>query len=105
MMGKLIFTASAALLAFMPISVLAAPPNPADEQLGMACKTPPKGSGLVAGYFRGWQQTPFQDWGSGLMPVERFRCFKTMTQCKRWLYTMNYYYNEKTPDAHMCTRF
>lgn len=79
--------------------------NMTSEYAGERCSTPPKGSGIIAGFFRGWEQTPFQDRGSGLMPVERYRCFKTMNLCKSWLKTMNYLYNEKSIDASMCTRF
>lgn len=79
--------------------------NMTSEYAGERCSTPPKGSGIVAGFFRGWEQTPFQNRGSGLMPVERFRCFKTMNDCRSWLKTMNYLYNEKIIDASMCTKF
>ncbi|WP_297322307.1 hypothetical protein [uncultured Bartonella sp.] len=79
--------------------------NMTSEYAGKRCSTPPKGSGIVAGFFRGWEQTPFQNRGSGLMPVERFRCFDTMNECKSWLKTMTYLYNDKTIDASMCTKF
>lgn len=79
--------------------------NMTSEYAGKRCSTPAKGSGIVAGFFRGWEQTPFQNRGSGLMPVERYRCFDTMNECKSWLKTMNYLYNEKTIDASMCTKF
>ena len=76
-----------------------------DEYAGKRCSTPPHGSGIVAGFFRGWEQTPFQNRGSGLMPVERFRCFKTMNECQSWLKTMNYFYGKKTVDTSKCTKF
>ena len=75
------------------------------EYAGKACSTPPKGSGIVAGYFRGWEQTAFQDRGSGLMPVERYRCFEKISECQDWLKTMTYFYNRKTIDARVCTKF
>lgn len=79
--------------------------NMASEYSGERCSTPARGSGIVAGFFRGWEQTPFQHRGSGLMPVERFRCFKTMNDCNSWLKTMTHLYNDKTIDASKCTKF
>lgn len=79
--------------------------NGTGEYAGWRCNTPAKGSGITAGFFRGWEQTAFQDRGDGLMPVERFRCFKTVPECKTWLKTMTYLYNEKSIDASMCTKF
>ena len=79
--------------------------NMTSEYAGKRCSTPPKGSGIVAGFFRGWEQTPFQNRGSGLMPVERYHCFKTMNECKSWLKSLNYLYNDKSIDASMCTKF
>ncbi|EJF90566.1 hypothetical protein [Bartonella tamiae] len=79
--------------------------NMTSEFAGERCSTPPKGSGVVAGFFRGWKQTPFQDKGSGLMPVDRYRCFTTIEKCQSWLKTMTFYYNDKTIDASMCTKF
>lgn len=79
--------------------------NMTSEYAGERCSTPPHGSGIVAGFFRGWEQTPFQNRGSGLMPVERFRCFKTMNECQSWLKTMNYFYGKKTVDTSKCTKF
>ncbi|UXN02419.1 hypothetical protein [Bartonella sp. HY406] len=93
------------LIALLPLTSFAAAPDRQNEFLGKRCNTPPKGSGIIAGFFRGWEQTPFQYYGSGYMPVERYRCFQTMNECKTWLFTMNYYYNEKTPDASLCTQF
>lgn len=75
------------------------------EYAGKACSTPPKGSGIIAGFFRGWEQTTLLDRESDLMPVERYRCFDTMTECEDWLKTMTYYYNRKTIDARLCTKF
>lgn len=79
--------------------------NMTSEYAGERCSTPPRGSGIVAGFFRGWEQTPFQNRGSGLMPVERFRCFKTMNECQSWQKTMNYFYGKKTVDTSKCTKF
>lgn len=75
------------------------------EYAGVRCSTPKTGSGIVAGFFRGWKQTTFQMRGNGYMPVESYRCFKTMSDCQSWLKTMTYLYNEKTIDANICTQY
>lgn len=81
------------------------PQDLVSEDSGKACSTPKKGSGIVAGYFRGWEQTAFQNKGSGLLPIEKYRCFSTMNECQAWLRTMNYWYNDKTIDTSMCKQF
>lgn len=81
------------------------PQDLVSEDSGYACSTPKKGSGVIAGYFRGWEQTPFQNRGAGMMPVERYRCFNTIKECHAWLRTMTYWYNKKTIDTSLCSPF
>lgn len=81
-----------ALIAFP----LPAPATQADAQVrkdvseyaGQRCNTPPRGSGVIVGQFSGVDDSPFNSDGDGRVPIDRFRCFQTMSECKGWLYTM-----------------
>lgn len=75
-----------------------------DEYAGSRCNTPAKGSGIVAGYFSGVTDNPIVS-SDGFVPVDRFRCFKSMDECRGWLYTMESLYGSPPPTATLCTRF
>lgn len=84
---------SAALLAplsFVSISaneVSAAVRKDVSEYAGERCNTPPKGSGAIVGIFYGYDDRNLSD--DRNVMVNRYRCFKTMSECQGWLYTMN----------------
>lgn len=66
------------------------------EYEGERCNTPPKGSGIIVGYFSGSQ------FGASVSQesyhqVSRYRCFKNLEICKGWLYTMNSLYSDAGP--------
>ncbi|WP_295966027.1 hypothetical protein [uncultured Bartonella sp.] len=75
-----------------------------DEYAGTRCNTPAKGSGIVAGYFSGLTDNPIVS-SDGFVPVDRFRCFKSMDECRGWLYTMESLYGSPPPTATLCTRY
>nr|WP_246791681.1 hypothetical protein [Bartonella apis] len=75
-----------------------------DEYAGTRCNTPAKGSGIVAGYFSGLTDNPIVS-SDGFVPVDRFRCFKSMDECRGWLYTMESLYGAPPPTATLCTRY
>ncbi|MDH7792917.1 hypothetical protein QBD00_003839 [Ochrobactrum sp. AN78] len=75
------------------------------EFAGQRCNTPPRGSGVIIGQFSGVDDSPFVSDGDGLVPIDRFRCFKTMSECKGWLYTMqSKYTNAGLPTVVRCTK-
>lgn len=57
------------------------------EFAGERCSTPPKGSGAIVGMFYGYDNR-FISADSNVM-VNRYRCFRTLSECQGWLYTMN----------------
>lgn len=66
------------------------------EYEGERCNTPPKGSGIIVGYFWGFKYgTSISN--ESYFKVSRYRCFKNMELCKGWLYTMNSLYSEAGP--------
>lgn len=75
-----------------------------DEYAGTRCNTPRKGSGIVAGYFSGVTDNPIVT-SDDFVPVDRYRCFKTMAECRGWLYTMESLYGSPPPTATLCTQF
>ncbi|WP_343313883.1 metallophosphoesterase [Brucella sp. BE17] len=78
----------ALILAFaMPGSASAQVRKDVSEYAGQRCSTPPRGSGVIFGQFSGVDDSPFIG-SDGLVPVDRMRCFATMSECKGWLYTM-----------------
>ncbi|WP_337961953.1 MULTISPECIES: hypothetical protein [Brucella/Ochrobactrum group] len=75
------------------------------EFAGQRCNTPPRGSGVIVGQFSGVDDSPFVSGGDGLVPIDRFRCFKTMAECKGWLYTMqSKYTNAGAATVVRCTK-
>lgn len=75
------------------------------EFAGQRCNTPPRGSGIIVGQFSGVDDSPFVSDGDGLVPIDRFRCFQTMSECKGWLYTMqSKYTNAGLPTVVRCTK-
>ncbi|HWT62583.1 MAG TPA: hypothetical protein VN150_08345 [Ochrobactrum sp.] len=75
------------------------------EYAGQRCNTPPRGSGVIVGQFSGVDDSPFVSDGDGQVPIDRFRCFKTMAECKGWLYTMqSKYTNAGLPTVVRCTK-
>jgi len=73
------------------------------DTMGWRCNTPKKGSGIITGFFLGWEQSPFQNQGDGFMPVEDYRCFQSMAQCQEWLRSMAYKNDAEKPDVSICT--
>ena len=74
------------------------------EYAGQRCNTPPRGSGIIVGQFSGVDDSPFVS-SDGLVPVDRFRCFQTMSECKGWLYTMqSKYTNAGAATVVRCTK-
>ncbi|MBC2884710.1 metallophosphoesterase [Ochrobactrum sp. CM-21-5] len=75
------------------------------EYAGQRCNTPPRGSGVIVGQFSGVDDSPFISDGDALVPIDRFRCFATMSECKGWLYTMqSKYTNAGAPTVVRCTK-
>lgn len=75
------------------------------EYAGQRCNTPPRGSGVIVGQFSGVDDSPFVSDGDGLVPVDRFRCFQSMSECKGWLYTMqSKYTNAGAATVVRCTK-
>lgn len=75
-----------------------------DEYAGKRCNTPAKGSGIVAGYFSGVTDNPIIS-SDEYVPVDRYRCFKSMEECRGWLYTMESLYGSPPPRATLCKQF
>lgn len=75
-----------------------------DEYAGKRCNTPAKGSGIVAGYFSGVTDNPIIS-SDEYVPVDRYRCFKSMKECRGWLYTMESLYGSLPPRATLCKQF
>lgn len=71
----------------LPVNASAQVRKDVSEYAGQRCSPPPRGSGIVFGQFNGVDDSPFVS-GGGLMPVNRMRCFTSMTECRGWLYTM-----------------
>lgn len=75
------------------------------EFAGQRCNTPPRGSGVILGQFSGVDDSPFVSGGDGLAPIDRFRCFTTMSECQGWLYTMQSKYTSAgLPTVVRCTK-
>lgn len=75
-----------------------------DEYAGQRCNTPAKGSGIVAGFFSSVTDNPIVS-SDGYVPVDRYRCFKSMDECRGWLYTMESLYGSPPPRAAKCTLY
>ncbi len=71
----------------LPSSAAAQLRKDVSEYAGERCNPPPRGSGVIFGQFSGVEDSPFASSG-GLMPVDRMRCFSSMSECRGWLYTM-----------------
>ncbi len=67
------------------------------EYAGRRCNTPPRGSGIIVGQFSGVDDSPFISDGDALVPIDRYRCFTSMSECKGWLYTMQSKYTNAGP--------
>ena len=108
------FTVSTAALGLLVSAFVALPSVSAanaqvrknvSEFAGQRCNTPPRGSGVIVGQFSGVDDSPFVSDGDGLVPIDRFRCFKTMAECKGWLYTMqSKYTNAGAATLVRCTK-
>lgn len=72
------------------------------EHAGERCNTPPRGSGVIVGIFSGETESPFLTDGDARMPVDRYRCFTSMEECRGWLYTMQSKYDAGAPRAASC---
>lgn len=62
------------------------------ENAGERCNTPPKGSGIIVGIYRGVDKREGL-MGNGTHQMSRYRCFSSMEECRGWLRTMqsNYF--------------
>lgn len=58
------------------------------EFAGQRCNNPPRGSGVIVGRYSGTTDNPIISMGGDNVPVSDFRCFRTMEECRGWLYTM-----------------
>lgn len=67
------------------------------EFAGQRCSVPPRGSGVIVGRFSGVDDSPFISGGDGLVPVDRIRCFTSMSECRGWIYTMQSKYTNAGP--------
>jgi len=105
MIPKFIVAGVCAVFCIVALTACQHTHHPDKKDAGWRCNTPQKGSGLVAGYFRGWQETSFQNNDSGLMALERYRCFKTRQDCTSWLQHMTYNYDAAPPEAQLCTAY
>ncbi|MGH6763058.1 MAG: metallophosphoesterase [Phyllobacterium sp.] len=73
------------------------------ENAGRRCNTPPKGSGVIVGIYRGLDKSSGM-FGDGRQEVNRYRCFESVAQCQGWLYTMQSNYFTELPAAIGCWR-
>lgn len=71
------------------------------EYAGKRCNTPPRGSDVIVGIFQGLGDSTFI---SRDQPetISRYRCFRTMDECKGWLYTMQSLYSAGLPRTARC---
>ncbi|PRD45780.1 metallophosphoesterase [Phyllobacterium phragmitis] len=89
---------AAILQSFTPIATAeAAVLKNVSEYAGQRCNTPPRGSGVFVGIFHGVKESPFISDNDARMPVDRFRCFTSMEECRGWLYTMQSKYDAGIP--------
>jgi hypothetical protein len=98
---------SAAILPSLPSVALAQSgiPKGVSETAGERCSTPPRGSGVIVGVFSGVKESPFLTDDDARVPVDRYRCFTSMPECKGWLYTMQSNYSDAgAPRAAFCER-
>ena len=92
-------------LVTLPISAEAQVRKDVGEFAGKRCNVPRKGSGIIVGQFSGVDDSPFISGGDGLVPIDRVRCFSSMSECKGWLYTMqSKYTNAGIPTLVRCTK-
>ena len=73
------------------------------ENAGRRCNTPPRGSGVIVGIYRGLDKSSGM-FGDGRQEVNRYRCFESVEQCRGWLYTMQSNYFTELPAAIGCWR-
>ncbi|URQ74200.1 MAG: metallophosphoesterase [Candidatus Ochrobactrum gambitense] len=74
------------------------------EYAGRRCSAPPRGSGIIFGQFSGVDDSPMVSM-DGIVPVDRVRCFTSVSECKGWLYTMQSKYTNAGPaTVARCTK-
>lgn len=73
------------------------------EYAGQRCNPPPRGSGIIVGIFQGLGDSAFI---SSDYPevISRYRCFRSIEECKGWLYTMQSLYSAGLPRAAKCLK-
>ena len=99
----LAFTLAASTMLAEPGETWAQVRKDVGEFAGERCNTPPRGSGIVLGQFNGVDDSPFVSGGDARVPINRFRCFASMEECKGWLYTMqSKYSNAGIPSVVRC---
>ncbi|WOC15242.1 metallophosphoesterase [Pseudochrobactrum sp. MP213Fo] len=73
------------------------------EYAGQRCNTPPHGSGVIVGIFQGLGESVFISHDSPEV-ISRYRCFRSIEECKGWLYTMQSLYTVGLPRAAKCVK-
>jgi len=85
-------------LVALPMSAEAQVRKDVGEFAGQRCSVPRRGSGIIV-------DSPFITGGDGLVPIDRIRCFSSMSECKGWLYTMqSKYTNAGAATLVRCTK-
>lgn len=74
------------------------------EFAGQRCNNPPRGSGVIVGRYSGTTDNPIISMGGDNVPVSDFRCFRTMEECRGWLYTMRSKYVDGNSVLIGCNR-
>ncbi|WP_420959880.1 metallophosphoesterase [Brucella sp. IR073] len=94
---------AAAVLFAASVAAEAAVLKNVPENAGQRCNTPPAGSGVIVGIFSGEKESPFISDDDARVPVDRYRCFSSMDECRGWLYTMQSKYGDfGAPRAAFC---
>lgn len=73
------------------------------EYAGRRCNTPPRGSGVIVGMFQGYGESAF-NYDDNPEVISRYRCFRSMEECRGWLYTMQSLYSAGLPRIVRCIR-
>ncbi|MEK1890823.1 MAG: metallophosphoesterase [Phyllobacterium sp.] len=91
-------------LAITQVDSAAAVLKNVSEYAGRRCNTPPRGSGIIIGYYSGTTDNPIISFGGDEAPVTAVRCFTSMQECQGWLYTMRSKYNDGPSVLIRCER-
>ncbi len=94
---------AAGLLSLPAEAAQAAVRKDVSEYAGQRCNTPPRGSGVIVGIFQGYGESVFNNDDSPEV-ISRYRCFRSMEECRGWLYTMQSLYSAGMPRAVKCIK-